>query len=71
MTINIDSKLVPIGDQWLDPFTGKMYVFDGKRWVLITEFIENLIPTKEQLSTYPALNQAWEEYLIVRTLLGI
>lgn len=64
-----------VGDCVMDSVTGKDYTWTGLHWVEITvpsftNPADVLIPTKEQLETYPALKKAWEEYVIVRKLIG-
>jgi hypothetical protein len=50
-------------------------IWDGKTWVPfsgipvpIPPFIP---PTEEQLEKYPPLKEAWEEFLIIKKLLGV
>lgn len=61
-----------IGQYYTDPRTGTAYVWDNTRWLLAAGYErKNLMPTKEQLDMYPSLGHAWQEYLVVRKLLGL
>lgn len=66
------------GDCYYDERTGCNYVFDGLTWVVFSSSNDfsvgipsHIAPTKEQMEKHPALKQAWEEYMIVRKLLGV
>jgi len=63
-----------IGDCVIDPIIGTNHIWTGSQWAEITTpsfaGAEILVPTKEQLEMYPALKIAWEEYLIVKRLIG-
>jgi hypothetical protein len=37
-------------------------------WVNLT--VERLIPSKEELDNHPSLKAAWEEYLVIKRLIG-
>jgi hypothetical protein len=62
-----------IGELNVDRFTGQMSVWTGFKWALIggQQTPVRLIPTPDELDAYPALKHAWEEYLVIRKLLGI
>ena len=62
-----------VGDLYYDERTGDGYVWMGTKWVIISAYSNpaTLVPTKEQLGMYPSLNQAWEEYLVIRRILGL
>lgn len=67
-----------MGDYFIDTPFGQKYIWTGKSWVQIvpetfsiTVQPDMLIPTEEQLEKYVALKAAWEEYLIVRKLIGL
>jgi hypothetical protein len=58
-----------LGQLYTDPRTGKVYAWNNSKWV--TDIRTTLEPTLEQLDTYPSLKHAWDEYLVVRKLLGL
>ncbi len=63
-----------IGDHYVDDDTGNGYVYDGKNWMLISgdpSRQPRLIPTPEELEKHPSLKAAWEEYMVLRRLIGI
>ena len=76
LTWNLYKPTSPvIGDCWFDTSKGRGYIWQGATWMPFTgdpipmpSFIP---PTEEQLEKHPALKQAWEEFLVVRRLLGI
>lgn len=60
------------GEHYTDPRTGVVYVWDKIRWIQAAVLErKNLMPTKEQLDMHDSLNHAWQEYLVVRKLLGL
>ena len=64
-----------VGDCVMDSITGKDWIWTGLSWIEFTGSslanpIDLLVPTPEQLEKYPALKEAWEEYVIVRKLIG-
>lgn len=65
-----------IGDSYFDTTSNIGYLWDGARWAeLSSEFsipdAKFYAPTAEQLEKHPALKQAWDEYMVIRKLLGI
>ena len=63
-----------LGDRYLDERSGDAYIWTGSMWAMVGRLNtvkKSLEPTKEQLDMYPALNQAWEEYLVIRRILGL
>lgn len=65
-----------IGDVYLDQNTHEGYIWQGNQWAKFSSsdtYIQpkDLAPTEEQLEKHPALKQAWEEYLIIKRLLGV
>lgn len=68
-----------IGDTYIDPCTYYSYVFDGASWVTVTypqghcfdDIQVSNEPTKAELLEHPTLKSTWEEYMIVRKLLGL
>lgn len=59
-----------IGQTYVDNRTGKIYTWAGINWHE-TGRTPDVIPRDAQLEMYPALKNAWEEYLMVRKLLGL
>ena len=50
------------------------YVWTGHSWTLIHGSVPPPVhraPTQEELDEYPSLAHAWEEYLVVKKLLGL
>ncbi len=67
-----------VGDCYHDSRTGCGYMYDGAAWVVFSANSSHpsgvpsmVAPTPEQLEKHPALKQAWEEYIIIKKLLGI
>jgi hypothetical protein len=61
-----------VGQYYADVRTGRMYAWSGLKWEEIgTGQDKNLVPSQEQLDMYPTLDHAWNEYLVIRRLLGI
>jgi hypothetical protein len=58
-----------LGQLYTDPRTGKVYAWNNSKWV--TDIRTTREPTPDQLDTYPSLKHAWDEYLVVRKLLGL
>lgn len=62
------------GDRYIDTRSGDAYIWTGSMWAMVGRLEgvkKSLEPTKEQLDTYPSLKHAWDEYLLVRKLLGL
>lgn len=64
-----------IGDCYADPITMSTYVWTGSAWTMMGSDSSaskkvDLIPTPEQLEKHPALKQAWEEYLVIKRMIG-
>jgi hypothetical protein len=62
-----------LGDAYYDNRTGIAHVWTGASWhPLSTDpHPKALTPTAEQLEKHPALKEAWDEYMVIRRLLGI
>jgi hypothetical protein len=66
-----------VGDCYMDTNSMTMHTWIGTKWVQLgsARSEENTptptIPTQEQLDKYPALKQSWEEYLVIKRLLGL
>lgn len=64
------------GDAYLDP-TGAGFVWTGTSWTQLSTNSSyesprrRLEPTLEELEKHPALAAAWDEYMVLRKLLGI
>ena len=65
------------GDCYVDQKTGIYYTYSGTMWLeTITgaapyETRMTPVPSPENLDRHPALKSAWEEYLVVKKLLGV
>lgn len=65
-----------LGDCYLDTSSMSTYTWTGTAWIQLgsaTTYLEkpeSLIPTAEQLENHPALKQAWEEYVVLKRLVG-
>lgn len=65
------------GELYMDTTTGIGHIWLGNNWVEISAYPDmtptprDLAPTMEQLDEHPALKNAWEEYLVVKRLLGL
>jgi len=67
---------VPIpGDCYIDSNSGNGMIWDGINWVQFSGFATPhppfTIPTPEQLEMYPALKKSWEEFLVIKKILGV
>ena len=63
-----------LGERYLDERTGDAYIWTGSMWAMVGRLDgvkKSLEPSEEQLDMYPSLKSAWEEYLVVRKLLGL
>lgn len=61
------------GDAYFDHLNMQTVVYTGTRWVPIAGQARqvSLEPTHAQLDAHPSLKQAWEEYMVIRKLLGL
>ncbi len=64
-----------IGDVYIDPHTFYANMWTGVHWASFSgeqaqqpTFIP---PTDEQLDKFPALKAAWEEFLVIKKVLGV
>lgn len=71
--MNGPSSCPAIGDCYLDPKSRESYLWIGNKWAIYSDHSPHtqVIPTDEQLEKYPVLQQAWEEYTVIRKLLGL
>ena len=64
-----------IGDSYFDTTDNVAYIWEGSAWCVMSGMGEPepkiYAPTNEQLEKHPALKQAWDEYMVIRKLLGI
>ena len=65
-----------VGNLYMDTNSMTTYIWDGNNWVQmnepsIQEEPKPIVPTQEQLDKYPALKQSWEEYVVIKKLLGL
>jgi hypothetical protein len=65
-----------IGDTYFDTTNGIAHIWEGNTWAVLSGGFGEpepkfYAPTEEQLEKYPALKQAWEEYMVIRKLLGL
>lgn len=63
------------GDCYHDRNTNIAYIWQGIAWVGFTgeqtPVPPFLPPTDEQLEKHPSLKQAWDEFLVIKRLLGV
>ncbi len=64
------------GDAYFDHSIRCCYIYDGYQWATIggidsKESAPIKLPTEDELSKHPTLKSAWEDYVIIRKLLGI
>lgn len=64
-----------IGCVYYDKFDNTYRIWNGIEWCILvsgeSDGFPNLIPTREQLEKHASLMNAWNEYLIIRKLLGV
>ena len=65
-----------VGDVYMDPATYISFMWTGLKWVQfsgvsVQSIEKSFIPSIEDLEKHPSLKQAWEEYLVVKKLLGV
>ena len=59
-----------VGDIWIDTNTFRSHVYTGNGWERL-HARDTEAPSASELKTYPTLKQAWNEYLVIRKLLGL
>lgn len=62
------------GDIYYDTVNKQNYIWSGLAWELTgisAEDYRALAPTQKELIIHPTLKTAWEEYLVIRKLLGL
>ncbi len=63
-----------MGDAYMDVVTGFGYIYDGKAWIIMSHGNmepKRLEPTEEEMKKHPAIKEAWDDYIILRKLIGI
>jgi hypothetical protein len=73
---HLDMPVNPqVGSAYTDPITGIGYVWEGTKWCQFSisppHVQSSPIPTDAQLEKHPTLKQAWEEYMVIRKLIGL
>lgn len=76
VTFNRIKPITPIvGDMYVDTATYHTYIWDGINWLQYSadyaSIPKDYTPTSEQLDNHPSLKAAWEEYMVIRKLLGL
>jgi len=63
------------GDCYIDQNTNSGMIWTGTSWTQFSGFAvpEHPFtpPTAEQLEKYPSLKKSWEEFLVIKKLLGV
>jgi hypothetical protein len=62
------------GSCYFDTSSDMGYVYISGKWVIFSSDNappKSLIPTDAQLEKHPALKESWEEYLVIKKLLGL
>ena len=62
------------GDAFYDSQTRHGYIFHNGKWQLFSSDgtdKERFVPTPEELEKHPSLKEAWDEYLVIKRLIGI
>lgn len=64
------------GDCYFDPASNVGYIWQGSAWITFSGSSEPEPepfdpPTAEQLENHPSLRAAWEEFLVIKRLLGV
>lgn len=61
------------GDAYFDMNNMQTVIYSGNRWIPIAGSMREvrLEPTHAELEKHPALKQAWEEYIVIRKLVGL
>lgn len=64
-----------VGDCYVDRNDNQTFIWQGTAWATFSAKavggIPFIAPSEEQLEKHPALKQAWEEFLVVKKLLGV
>ena len=76
--LKVDKPMHPmVGETYYDVNNHCTYTWTGLQWVMMTPeqraddpTFEPGAPTKAEAEKYPALQEAWEAYMIVKKLVG-
>ena len=65
-----------VGELYIDKSSGKVWSWTGTSWSTMHEHngsmpIKNYSPSEQELAEHATLRSAWEDYLIIRKLLGL
>lgn len=64
-----------VGSMYFDVFDQAHRVWDGREWKICVwtdkAYDNSPVPSEEELNDHPSLKQSWEEYLVIRRLLGL
>ena len=74
ITVRATMPVNPVtGDYYIDTYSGIGYIFNGSAWSILSQpntAYQLPGPTIADLEKYPALKAAWEEYVVIRKLVG-
>lgn len=76
ITLNSSKPTKPnLGDAYYDQNNMCTLIWDGNTWVMFSSGAPapppRVLPNSEELEKHPTLKEAWEQYLVIRKLLGI
>ena len=77
MNWNLSRPATPIeGDAYLDASTGCSYIYVNNQWIIFGSSTgiplpSFCAPTPEQLEKHPSLKEAWDEFMVIKKLLGV
>jgi hypothetical protein len=65
-----------VGELYIDKSSGKVWSWTGTSWSTMQNHngsmpVKNYSPTEPELNKHATLKSAWEDYLIIRKLLGL
>jgi hypothetical protein len=72
-----DFTMIPepwVGQIPYNEITNSFHTWDGLQWVAVDISAREKVfesPTESELEQHPTLKQAWEEFLIVKKLIGV
>jgi hypothetical protein len=63
------------GDCYFDSATNQGYIWQGMAWIAFSgdplPAPPFMPPTEEQMKKHPSLKKAWEEFMVIKKLLGV
>jgi hypothetical protein len=63
------------GDCYFDQSQNRAFIWQGSAWIGFSaadgEMATFTVPTSAQLEKHPSLKAAWEEFLVIKKLLGV